>query len=432
MTTVTPDSPIAEHRLPARVAMLSLHTSPLAQLGGRDTGGMNVYVREVAAELGDLGIAVDVFTRRSDRDTPRVEEFAPGARLIQIDAGPPRRIEKEEMIGLTRQFAEGVMTFCDVEELTYDLIHSHYWLSAEAGEPIADRWGVPHVAMFHTLGDVKLRARASEEEPEERLESERRIVHRLDRIVAATRHEQQLLRQIYRVPAERITVIPLGVNLDRFAPADRAAARAELGIDDEERILLAIGRIQPLKGLDILIRSLAEVTDRDGISLWIIGGDDRAADEISRLRALAEEFSVASMVRFVGPVEHEALPDYYNAADVVVMPSFYESFGLVAVEAMASGVPVVASRVGGLSSTVSDGRTGYLIPWRCPEPFAEKIELLLRNEQLRSSLGSAAVDRMQMYSWPEISRQLCALYEDLTSGEHPVGAARAAAAARGV
>ena len=432
MTTVTPDSPIAEHRLPARVAMLSLHTSPLAQLGGRDTGGMNVYVREVAAELGDLGIAVDVFTRRSDRDTPRVEEFAPGARLIQIDAGPPRRIEKEEMIGLTRQFAEGVMTFCDVEELTYDLIHSHYWLSAEAGEPIADRWGVPHVAMFHTLGDVKLRARASEEEPEERLESERRIVHRLDRIVAATRHEQQLLRQIYRVPAERITVIPLGVNLDRFAPADRAAARAELGIGDEERILLAIGRIQPLKGLDILIRSLAEVTDRDGISLWIIGGDDRAADEISRLRALAEEFSVASMVRFVGPVEHEALPDYYNAADVVVMPSFYESFGLVAVEAMASGVPVVASRVGGLSSTVSDGRTGYLIPWRCPEPFAEKIELLLRNEQLRSSLGSAAVDRMQMYSWPEISRQLCALYEDLTSGEHPVGAARAAAAARGV
>ena len=432
MTTVTPDSPIAEHRLPARVAMLSLHASPLAQLGGRDTGGMNVYVREVAAELGDLGIAVDVFTRRSDRDTPRVEEFAPGARLIQIDAGPPRRIEKEEMIGLTRQFAEGVMTFCDVEELTYDLIHSHYWLSAEAGEPIADRWGVPHVAMFHTLGDVKLRARASEEEPEERLESERRIVHRLDRIVAATRHEQQLLRQIYRVPAERITVIPLGVNLDRFAPADRAAARAELGIGDEERILLAIGRIQPLKGLDILIRSLAEVTDRDGISLWIIGGDDRAADEISRLRALAEEFSVASMVRFVGPVEHEALPDYYNAADVVVMPSFYESFGLVAVEAMASGVPVVASRVGGLSSTVSDGRTGYLIPWRCPEPFAEKIELLLRNEQLRSSLGSAAVDRMQMYSWPEISRQLCALYEDLTSGEHPVGAARAAAAARGV
>ena len=432
MTTVTPDSPIAEHRLPSRVAMLSLHTSPLAQLGGRDTGGMNVYVREVAAELGELGIAVDVFTRRSDPDTPRVEEFAPGARLIQIDAGPPRRIEKEEMIGLPRQFAEGVMTFCDVEELTCDLIHSHYWLSAEAGEPIADRWGVPHVAMFHTLGDGKLRARASEEEPEERLESERRIVHRLDRIVAATRHEQQLLRQIYRVPAERITVIPLGVNLDRFAPGDRATARETLGIGEEERILLAIGRIQPLKGLDILIRSLAEVTDRKDISLWIIGGDDRAEDEIARLRALAEEVGVASMVRFVGPVEHEALPDYYNAADIVVMPSFYESFGLVAVEAMASGVPVVASRVGGLSSTVSDGRTGYLIPWRCPEPFAEKIELLLRNEQLRSSLGSAAVDRMQMYSWPEISRQLCALYEDLTSGEHPVGAARAAAAARGV
>jgi D-inositol-3-phosphate glycosyltransferase len=432
MTAVSPNLPIAERRLPKRIAMLSLHTSPLAQLGGRETGGMNVYVREVAAELGTLGIAVDVYTRRSDPDAPAIEEFAPGARLVRIDAGPPRRIEKEEMIGLTRQFAEGVATSCDVNELTYDLIHSHYWLSVEAGEILADRWGVPHVGMFHTLGDVKLRARASEAEPEERLEAERRLVHRLDRIVAATRNEQQLLRQIFRVPPERVAVIPLGVNLRRFAPGDRAAARAGLGIGEAERILLAIGRIQPLKGLDILIRSLAEVTDRDGLSLWIIGGDDRAESEIERLRALAQEFGVAPMVRFVGPVDHEALPAYYHAADVVVMPSFYESFGLVAVEAMASGVPVVASRVGGLSSTVSDGRTGYLIPWRCPEPFAEKIEVLLRNEQLRSSLGAAAAERMQTYSWPEISRQLCELYEDLISGDHAVGAARAAATARGV
>lgn len=425
-------SPVGEHGLPTRIAMLSLHTSPLAQLGGRETGGMNVYVREVSAELGALGIAVDVFTRRSDTEAPRIEEFATGARLIQVDAGPPRRLEKEEMIGLTRQFAEGIATSCDVEELTYDLIHSHYWLSVEAGEILADRWGVPHVGMFHTLGDVKLRARASEDEPEERLEAERRLVHRLDRIVAATRHEQQLLRQIFRVPPERVSVIPLGVNLGRFAPGDRAAARAELGIGDDEHILLAIGRIQPLKGLDILIRSLAEVTDREGLSLWIIGGDDRAEAEIARLRALAEEFGVASLVRFVGPVDHEALPTYYHAADVVVMPSFYESFGLVAVEAMASGVPVVASRVGGLSSTVSDGRTGYLIPWRCPEPFAEKIEVLLRNDQLRTSLGSAAAERMQMYSWPEISRQLCELYAELLSGAYPIGAARAAATARGV
>ena len=432
MTTVPPSSPVSERRLPTRIAMLSLHTSPLAQLGGRETGGMNVYVREVAGALGRLGIAVDVFTRRADQDAPRVEEFASLARLVQIDAGPPQRIEKEEMIGLPRQFAEGVAAFCDTEELTYDLIHSHYWLSAEAGEIIADRWGVPHIAMFHTLGDVKLRARASEDEPEERLQSERRLVHRLDRIVAATQHEQQLLRQIYRVAPERVCVIPLGVDLERFAPSDRAAARVELGIGENERILLAIGRIQPLKGLDILIRSLAEVTEPDGITLWIIGGDDRAEAEIGRLQALAEEVGVASMVRFVGPVAHEALPAYYNAADIVVMPSFYESFGLVAVEAMASGVPVVASRVGGLSSTVSDGRTGYLIPWRCPEPFAEKIELLLSNEQLRSSLGSAGNERMQVYSWPQISRQLCELYEDLISGDHPIGAARAAATAGGV
>lgn len=418
--------------MPSRLAVISLHTSPLAQLGGRDTGGMNVYVREVAAELGALGIAVDVFTRRADADSPPVEEFAPGARLIQIDAGPPQRVEKEDMIGLTRQFADGVAAFAQREGLGYDLIHSHYWLSAEAGEHVAEQWGVPHVAMFHTLGDVKLRARASEAEPRERLEAERRLVHRVDRIIAATRHEQQLLRQIFRVAPERVTVIPLGVNLERFAPGDRATARAALGIAEGERILLAIGRIQPLKGLDILIRSLAEVTRRERLALWIIGGDDRATLEIDRLRALAQEVGVSSMVRFVGPVDHEALPAYYHAADIVVMPSFYESFGLVAVEAMASGIPVVASRVGGLASTVADGRTGYLVPWRCPEPFAEKIDLLLLNEQLRSSLGAAGVERVQQYSWREISRQLCALYEELLDGAGSAGVARAAATVRGV
>jgi D-inositol-3-phosphate glycosyltransferase len=409
--------------MPDRVAMLSMHTSPLAALGGSVTGGMNVYVREVSAQLGARGIAVDVFTRRSDGEAPEVEEFAPGARLVHVPAGPTEQVDKEQMIPVTGEFADGVEEFRAREDLTYDIVDSHYWLSVVAGRSLAARWGVPQTGMFHTLGDVKLRARASEHEPIERLEAERQLVHSIDRVVAATEHERRLLRQIFRVPADRVSVIPLGVALDQFVPGDRSAARAKLGIAEDERVLLSIGRIQPLKGLDILVRSLREITDRERLSLLIVGGDEAAGPEIDRLRGIAEEVGVTDLLRWVGPVPHEELPAYYNAADVVVMPSFYESFGLVAVEAMACGTPVVASRVGGLASTVADGRTGYLIPWRCPEPFAEKIELLLRNEPLRSALGRAAVERMRSYSWSAVSEQLCRLYGELLAERSAVAAA---------
>ena len=398
--------------LPRRIAMLSLHTSPLAPLGGRETGGMNVYVREVAAQLAALGIAVDVFTRRSSTTEDEVREIAPavggvGARLVQITAGPKSRIERQEMIPFVDAFADGVEAFRAQQDVTYDVIYSQYWLAAEAGALLARRWGAPHAAMFHTLAEVKLRARASESEPRERIDAERRLVagaDPIDRIIAATEHERRLLSQIYRVPSTRVAVVPLGADLNQFQPRPQAEARAALGIDPNERMVLAVGRIEPLKGFDILIRAMAQLSDRRGVVLSIIGGDDRASQELDALRAIAEEVGVTDAVRLLGPRPHEDLPAYYNAADVVAVPSFYESFGLVAVEAMASGVPVVASRVGGLASTVADGRTGYLIPWRCPEPFAEKIELLLRNEELRRALGRAATERMRSYSWVEVAR----------------------------
>ena len=403
-----------------RVAMLSLHTSPLAPLGGRETGGMNVYVREVASKLAAQGVQVDVFTRRSSPDEDEVRAIAPaagmtGARLVQVTAGPQARMEKEEMVPFTSAFADGVEAFRAREGVTYDVIYSHYWLSAESGALLAQRWEVPHVAMFHTLAEVKLRARASESELPERIEAERRLLHGLDRVVAATEHERRLLMQIYRVPAGRVAVVPLGVDLEQFRPRSQAEARALLGIDPAERMVLAVGRIEPLKGFDILIRGIGQLSDRRNVVLSIIGGDDRAERELASLRAVAAEVGVTAHVRLLGPRPHEELSAYYNAADVVAVPSFYESFGLVAVEAMASGVPVVASRVGGLSSTVADGRTGYLIPWRCPEPFAEKIELLLRNEELRRALGRAAAERMRTYSWAEVARSVGSLLGAMAS-----------------
>lgn len=403
----------AAPRAASRIAVLSMHTSPLAPLGGAATGGMNVYIHEVSERLATSDRAIDVFTRRESAAAPAAMEFAPGARLIQIEAGPVAVVPKAELIEFAAEFAAGVEAFRAAEAITYDLVHSHYWLSAVAGERLVADWCVPHIAMFHTLGEVKLRARASEHEPPERLEAERHLVHSVDRVVAATDYEQRLLRQIYGVPRSRVEVIPLGVDPERFCPGSREAARAELGLADDAQVVLAVGRIEPLKGLDILIRAAAQVTERSRLQLLIVGGDEAARPEFDRLSAIAAEVGVRDLVRFAGAVGHEALPDYYRAADVVVMPSFSESFGLVAVEAMASGVPVIASRVGGLASTVADGRTGYLVPWRCPEPFAEKIELLLRNRPLRDALGAAGVVRMRDFSWESVADRLVALYDEL-------------------
>lgn len=398
--------------------MLSLHTSPMAALGGRETGGMNVYVREVATQLGASGALVDIFTRRLDPALPAVAEIATRVRLVQVDAGPPSLVEKEDLPAYVEPFAAGVEAFRAAEGVTYDLIHSHYWLSAAAGDLLARSWDIPHAAMFHTLGDVKLRARASERESEVRLETERRLVHALDRVVAATEHERRLLRQIYRVAPSRVAVVPLGVDLDQFEPGDQASARRRLGLREDERVILAVGRIEPLKGLDVLIQSLSAMSGRERVGLYIIGGDERARPEFARLQAIARTFGVQDQVHFLGSRPHEDLPDYYRAADMVAVPSFYESFGLVAVEAMASGVPVVASRVGGLASTVVDGRTGYLIAWRCPEPFAEKFDLLFANEELRRALGAAARRRMEeSYSWAGVAASIAALYEELIA-EH--------------
>ena len=423
-------SSLAPAAAPGRIAVLSMHTSPLAPLGGRETGGMNVYVREVSAELARVGVAVDVFTRRADTVSPEVEALSPGVRLIHVPVGPPERIEKEEMIALTGAFAAGIEAFIAHDAIAggarYDIVHSHYWLSAVAGREIARAWAAPHVAMFHTLAEVKLLARASEREPEARRVAERELVHEVDRIVAATEHERWLLEQVYAVPRQRVTVIPLGVHRERFRPRDQATARARLGLEADARILLSVGRIEPLKGLDILIESLSEMTERERLLLLIVGGDDRAERELARLRAVADAAGVADLVRFVGAVPHGQVEAYYNAADVVVMPSFYESFGLVAVEAMASGVPVVASRVGGLTSTVADGRSGYLIPWRCPGPFAEKLDLLLGNESLRRALGATASESMQVYEWSSVAARLLDLYATLRARALP-GTLRGAA-----
>ncbi len=405
-----------------RLAIICYHSSPLGLPGSRDTGGMNVYVRESARALAALGWAIDVFTR-DDGSGPSLEIMSPGVRLVRIIAGPQAQVAKRRLPEYVRGFSQGVSEFRLREGIRYDLLQSHYWLSGISGNQLQRRWHVPHVTMFHTLGEVKNRARLGEHEPRQRIAAERSIVAEAARVICATEHERGLLRRFYEADDARMVTIPCGVDVDRFRPQDRTAARARLGLGDGP-LLLYVGRIEPLKGLDIVIGALAQM-DAPRPMLLVVGGDSHSAGEIRRLRAAARAAAVEECLRFVDAVPQESLPDYYAAADVCVIPSFYESFGMVALEAQSCGTPVVASRVGGLPGAIRDGETGYLVAWRCPEPFAERLDLLLRNRALRESLGSAARVWAEQFRWSAVAAQLSATYSAVltdkgrSSGCHP-------------
>ena len=400
-----------------RIAQIAYHTNPFAPLGGRHTGGMNVYVRELSRELTASGHHVDIFTRR-EGEAPPEQEIAPNLRLVHLPAGRPEPLDTEGTAPYVHDFARELCAFAEEQPGGYDVVHSHYWQSARAGALLARQLHAPHVVMFHTLGEVKNRARVTEAEPRTRIHHERVVAAHAAAIVTASDHERGLLEHHYGADPERIVSIPCGVDLDRFRPRDRRECRRALGIESDRPVLLWVGRLEKLKGVDVLIDAVAQLDD-PRVLLLLVGGDEGAAGLRAELEAQAAAAGLAGCVRFTGPVAHEQLPAYYGAADVCVVPSYYESFGLVAVEALASGTPVVASRVGGLVSTVTDGVNGYLIPWRCPEPFAEKLEVLLRNPELRANFGRAARRSAERFRWSAIAAEMEALYERTLAGAAP-------------
>jgi D-inositol-3-phosphate glycosyltransferase len=413
------------------LAVISAHTCPLAALGGWETGGMNVYVRELGRALADRGARLDIFTRRQACGTPDVEEFAPGARVIHIDAGPQRRVDKYDVLDYLPEFACGVQRWRAVTGISYDLIHAHYWLSGRIGILFRERWDVPMVCMFHTLAQIKNRVAESAAEREQavRYEIERRTMAACDRIVAATERDRAQMVRHYGKHAP-IMVIPGGVDLQRFRPLPRAEARAELGVG-ASKVILFVGRIQRLKGLEVLLRALHHACGSDtslDVRLLIVGGlanaECRELREITRLQQLAGRLGVADRVTFVGAVQHERLPLYYASADVTVMPSTYESFGLVAVESLACGTPVIASRVGGLPTIVRDGETGFLVPWRDPRLFAERIVQLLNDDSLRARMGLNGRPSVERFGWDNIAAQHLQLYQELLAERGGHGAHR--------
>lgn len=395
-----------------RIATISVHGCPLAQLGGKDIGGMNLYVRQLSRELGRRGLKIDVFTHWHDPDLPQEVEFGENARVIHLRAGESRET-KDDLYQHLPEFVSNLHRFRDENDLNYDLLHSHYWLSGRVATLVSEQWQVPHIATFHTLGDVKNRARVGEQETELRIETEREVIASADRVIATSAHEKSQMVRFYGAQPGKIEVIPCGVDLTLFRPIDKNKARQELGLADS-KIVLFVGRIEPLKGIDILLNAVASLEDKDGLRVLIIGGDSEDDGEIARLSWLAADLGIGEKVTFVGPIEHERLPLFYSAANICVVPSYYESFGLVALEALACGTPVVASRVGGLPSIIRDAETGYLIPWHCPEPFTEQLELLLANEALARSFGIAGRASVENLSWPTVAKQVLEVYEMLT------------------
>lgn len=392
-----------------RVAVLSLHTSPLAQPGSGDSGGMNVYVRELVSALAHAGVQCTTYTRRWAHDLPEVVHVEPHHRVVHIEAGP-YDLAKEDLLEVVEDFADGVARHIRAEG-GVDVIHANYWLSGIAGHRLKHELDLPLVMTFHTFARVK--AEGGDPEPLHREQTELGIWGCTDTVCVSCTEEERQVRRLHGDPPGRIEIVPPGVDHAFFAPGDRAGARRALGWGSGP-VVLFVGRIQPLKGLDVAVGALAELRRNDARLVVVGGASGVAGDaEVERVLAQAEALGVRDRLELVAPQPHHLLSTYYRASDVVVVPSRSESFGLVALEAAACGIPVVASAVGGLLTLVDHGRTGFLVPERDPVEFARDIDRLLDDPNLANSMGAAAAERAQRYTWSLAAARLRRAYADL-------------------
>jgi len=422
---------------PRRVAMISVHTSPLEQPGTGDAGGMNVYVAETAKQLAARGVEVDIFTRRTTGETPVEAELVPGVRVRHVTAGPYEGLAKEDLPGQLCAFSAGIMQAgLSVPEDHYDLVHSHYWLSGQVGWLAADRWRVALVHTMHTMARVKNLHLAEGDRPEPRGREigEVQVVEAADRLIANTDDEARELIELYAASPRRVSVVPPGVDLDTFTPGDRLAARRELGLPLDGELLLFVGRIQPLKAPDVLLRVADELlrrdpSRRDRLTVAVLGGPSGSGlDRPHELEELARTLGIDDVVRFVRPVPRPVLARWYRAADLVIVPSHSESFGLVAIEAQACGTPVVAARVGGLPTAV--GEAGVLVDGHATSDWADAVGSLLSDVPRRLALGSDAVRHAAQFGWGATTDRLLDVYRQAMrerangSTETPVDEAR--------
>jgi len=385
-----------------RIAMLSVHSCPVGNLGAKDTGGMSIYVRELARELGRQGHLVDIYTRVHDPRDPQIINLGQNARLIHLTAGGDEEINKLAIYPYLPEFTCNLENFKKHNGLHYDLVFSHYWLSGRVGKYLQQLWNVPHIMMFHTLGAVKNAIGIGECEPELRIETERDLTRDCHRIIAPTNREKENLILHYGALPERIGVVPCGVNLEQFKPMGKEIAKRQVGFVDN-KIILFVGRIEPLKGIDQLLKAMPYLQNGQGPKLVIIGGDENSQYEMERLQRVSSDLHIQDSVTFLGLIKHEQLPYFYSAADACVVPSYYESFGLVALESLACGTPVVATNVGDLKSVIHQGETGYVVMDNAPRHLADKIALLLSRPSSDTKSALSIRASVSRFSWSNIA-----------------------------
>jgi len=399
------------------VAYLSLHTCPLQQPGSADAGGMNVYIRELGRAMAESGVEVTVFTRRVDETTPDVVEVVPGFNVVHIEAGPRRRLPTGDLTGLVGAFAESTLHWIDENGRSFDILHSHYWLSGWAGVLLKEKLDIPLANSFHTLGRIKDLTRRSDEQPEGALRTltEEEVIARSDCVVASTPYEFDDLVEHYGADPARLCTSPPGIRHDVFKPGDRENARMWTGLNRGHNILF-VGRIQPLKGVDIAMRALSLMTTPDTYFV-IIGGPSGSEGpaEIERLHHIAAETGISDRVHFIPPVARDQLVAFYQAADVVVMPSRSETFGLVAAEAQSCGTPVVAADVGGLPYIIEDGTSGLLVEGHEPADYAAALDRVLGDGKLADHLSAGAIEHSNRFSWTATVSRFMELYEGISA-----------------
>lgn len=409
-----------------RLAFISEHASPLALCGGTDAGGQNVVVAELSRHLARLGYSVDIFTRKDDPVLPEVVQWDRGVRVVHIPAGPPEPIPKEELLPYMDTFREGILRFSEKEGNPYRLIHAHFFMSALVAADIRKQTGIPFVVTFHALGMVRREIQKEADRfPASRIDIEKRVIAEADCVVALCPQDRRDLIRLYEADSTRIEQIPNGVDPEVFSARDKSAARERLGWTADERVLLQLGRMVPRKGIDTVIEALALLKNEPNLRLVIVGGETDEPDpvrtpEIGRLQALAKLRGVADRVHFTGKRDQTALADYYAAADVFVTTPWYEPFGITPLEAMACGVPVVGSKVGGIRHTVVEGYTGFLVPPKDPAALADRLRTLLRDPVLARFMGENGMRRVHdFYTWKQVAAMTAGLYERLTEARKP-------------
>lgn len=404
----------------ARIAMISEHASPLAALGGVDSGGQNVYVAQLANQLASRGYQVDVFTRRDQETLPDVVKFINRVRVVHIAAGPPVAIPKEQLLPYMPEFARQMMLHCRHQRVPYDVVHANFWTSGIVAMTLKADLGLPFVITFHALGRVRrLHQGEADHFPDERPALEEQIIAHADCVIAECAQDREDLLNLYQADPARIRIIPCGFDGAELWPVEQCVARRVLGFAPGGRIVASIGRLVPRKGIDVAIRALGRLWHDHGVGarLIVVGGESElpcptATPEIARLHRIAVEEGMEDRVMFTGCCRRQLLRYYYSAADVFVTTPWYEPFGITPVEAMACGTPVVGTRVGGIKTTIQHGRTGFLVPPHRPDALAARLAELLLAPELRRVLGEAGRERANRhFTWSQVADHVESLYE---------------------